>query len=300
MPLYVHRLSNHPPSVIKNIPEGVNKRLSSISSNEEMFESVAPIYREALAKSGYDFQLKFDPHASEPSKKKNKNRHRDAIWFNPPYSAAIRSNVGKDFLNLVTRSFPPGHPLRKIFNRNTVKISYSGTPSIERIISSTNKKILQPPKPEERLCSCPKTKICPLDGKCLSKNVIYEATVTQQNNKTNRYTGICSTDFKARLAAHKHTIKDGSQNQTSYSKFVRNLEQKKIKHTVTWRILARGGIYSPMTEKCSLCIKENFVIMFRPESADINSKDEIFSACRHKKMKLLIPKERKKRNKGPG
>ena len=153
---------------------------------------------------------------------------------------------------------------------------------------------------EERLCSCPKTKICPLDGKCLSKNVIYEATVTQQNNKTNRYTGICSTDFKARLAAHKHTIKDGSQNQTSYSKFVRNLEQKKIKHTVTWRILARGGIYSPMTEKCSLCIKEKFFIMFRPESADINSKDEIFSSCRHKKMKLLIPKERKKRNKGPG
>ena len=40
--------------------------------------------------------------------------------------------------------------------------------------------------------------------------------------------------------------------------------------------------------------------MFRPESADINSKDEVFSACRHKKMKLLIPKERKKRSKGPG
>ena len=31
--LYVNRLSNHPPAVIKNIPENVNRRLSSISCN---------------------------------------------------------------------------------------------------------------------------------------------------------------------------------------------------------------------------------------------------------------------------
>ena len=33
-PLYVHRLSNHPPSILKNIPEGVNQRLSSLSSSK--------------------------------------------------------------------------------------------------------------------------------------------------------------------------------------------------------------------------------------------------------------------------
>ena len=32
-PLYVHSQSNHPRNVLKNIPAGVNKRLSSISSN---------------------------------------------------------------------------------------------------------------------------------------------------------------------------------------------------------------------------------------------------------------------------
>ena len=43
IPLYVHKLSNHPPSIIKNIPEGVNKRLSSLSSSEEMKCSVIPL-----------------------------------------------------------------------------------------------------------------------------------------------------------------------------------------------------------------------------------------------------------------
>ena len=37
IPQYVNKLSNHPPAVIKNIPESVNKRLSSISSSEKMF-----------------------------------------------------------------------------------------------------------------------------------------------------------------------------------------------------------------------------------------------------------------------
>ena len=262
-----------------------------------MFESVGPIFTEALAKSGYDFELKFDPSASEPSKKK-RNRYRDVLWFNPPYSAAIRSNIGKDFLNLVTRSFPPGHPLRKLFNRNTVKISYSATPSIEKIITSRNQKLLAPPKSEERLCSCPKDKPCPLGGQCLSKNVIYEATVTQNDQRKNTYTGLCSTDFKARLGTHTQTFKDEKVSQTSLSNFIWDLKRKNVSYKITWRILDRGATFSPTSEKCGLCIKEKFHIIFRPESAQINCRDEIFSACRHKKQKLLIKKERKRKSPG--
>ena len=138
IPLYVHSLSNHPPSIIKNIPKAVNKRISTLSSSEEMFNSAIPIYKEALTKSGYDYNLKFDPKASEPSKKKRNRKNRPKIWFNPPYSSAVRSNIGKDFLKLVTKCFPPGHPLRKIFNRNTIKVGYSCTPNMAAIISGRN------------------------------------------------------------------------------------------------------------------------------------------------------------------
>ena len=36
-PLYVHRQSNHPPEILKNIQENTNKRLSSISSSKKSF-----------------------------------------------------------------------------------------------------------------------------------------------------------------------------------------------------------------------------------------------------------------------
>ena len=41
---YVHRESNHPPITIKNIPAGINKRLSSLSSDKASFDQAAPPY----------------------------------------------------------------------------------------------------------------------------------------------------------------------------------------------------------------------------------------------------------------
>ena len=164
----------------KNIPAGVNKRLSSISSDEKMFQMAAPLYQEALTKSGYDFQLRFDPKAAEPSKK-SKNRKRRIIWFNPPFNLSVKTNVASEFLKIVDMCFSKGHILNKIFNRNTIKVSYICTPSMEKIISSRNKKLLSTPQAEERMCNCPRNTPCPLDGKCLAKNVIYEAEVTQED-----------------------------------------------------------------------------------------------------------------------
>ena len=41
-PIYVSSESNHPPRVLENIPKGVNKRLSTISANKEIFDKAAP------------------------------------------------------------------------------------------------------------------------------------------------------------------------------------------------------------------------------------------------------------------
>ena len=60
-PLYVHSKSNHPPCIIKNIPEAINKRLSEISSDADTFKEAAPPYQQALQKSGYSYTLKFTP-----------------------------------------------------------------------------------------------------------------------------------------------------------------------------------------------------------------------------------------------
>ena len=76
--------------------------------------------------------------------------------------------------------------------------------------------------------------------------------------------------------------------------------EKNKNYEITWKILDRGEPFSPISGRCELCLKEKFYILFRPESADINSRDELFSACRHRISNLLIPHERKKKKKGPG
>ena len=61
VPKYIHRDSDHPPSVIRAIPKGVNNRLSRLSSSEAIFNAAAPPYQEALRKAGYSHQLVYDP-----------------------------------------------------------------------------------------------------------------------------------------------------------------------------------------------------------------------------------------------
>ena len=57
IPLYVRGKSTHPPSILKNIPQSINKRLSEISSDKEYFDSAKQVYQEALDKSGYRCDL---------------------------------------------------------------------------------------------------------------------------------------------------------------------------------------------------------------------------------------------------
>ena len=94
-PIYVDRNSNHPPSILKNIPESIKNRLSKISANEEVFNQAIPPFQEALKKCGYDFQLKLSPPA--PNKRKKNCRKRKITWFNPPYYKHVKTNIGKKF-----------------------------------------------------------------------------------------------------------------------------------------------------------------------------------------------------------
>ena len=172
---------------------------------------------------------------------------------------------------------------------------------MESIISGKNSKLLKGEMPEERQCSCPRNGICPLNGKCLNKNIVYHATVTAQNEPTANHVGLCSTTFKARLAIHDHSFDYPEDNQTSLSHHILELKSRNVKHQVKWETLGRAPTYSPITGVCALCTKEKYFIMFHPEKADLNSKSEIYTNCRHKQSKLLVPKPPKvgrKRRKG--
>ena len=83
-PIYVNNRSNHPPLVLKNIPLGVNRRLSRISANKEIFDAAAPPYQEALMQSGHSHVLEYEP--LDQFRTKKRNRKKTVTWFYPHYS----------------------------------------------------------------------------------------------------------------------------------------------------------------------------------------------------------------------
>ena len=133
---YIHKQSNHPLSIMKQLPLSVERRLSKLSSNEKIFNDSIPIYQEALTKAGCNHKLTYQKH--DQKKGNSQQRKRQIIWFNPPYSKNVTTKVGKLFLSLTDKHFPPHHKLHKLFNQNNVKISYSCLTNIKSIISSHN------------------------------------------------------------------------------------------------------------------------------------------------------------------
>ena len=50
--LYIHSSSNHPPQIIKQLPNSISERLSKNSSNQGIFNTAKVEYEDALKKSG--------------------------------------------------------------------------------------------------------------------------------------------------------------------------------------------------------------------------------------------------------
>ena len=290
-PLYVHKQSNHPPNIIKNIPESINRRLSNISSNEKIFKKAIPPYQDALKKSGYDYKLEYKPTINQNNKPKN-NRKRNITWFNPPYSKHVASNIGKQFLNLIDMCFPPTNKLHKILNRNTVKLSYRCMPNVKQIISNHNKAILTKDNSTEDTtnnCNCRIKEKCPVDNKCQTSSLIYQATVTRHdNNKDETYIGLTDNTFQTRYNGHTNSFRHSNyRNSTALSNYIWMLKDKKISYSLKWKIIDRGRAYKPSGKNCSLCDLEKFHIIFKPELASLNQRNELATSCRHRKKYLL-------------
>ena len=71
---YVNIRSNHPPSVLNQIPNSINARLNVNSSNKEVFYQNTDVYQRALKSSGYNEPLLFDKNRKTAKRKKETKR----------------------------------------------------------------------------------------------------------------------------------------------------------------------------------------------------------------------------------
>ena len=202
IPLYINKKSNHPPRIISNIPQSINRRLSEISYVTESFDKAAPFYLKALAYSGSKHLLTFSSNIpTQTSNPKRKNRERGIIWYNPPFSKNVSTNIGRTFLKLLDVEFTEEHVLHKIFNRNTIKISYSCMPNLKQNIDGHNKSILHKKIVPPRSCNCRVKTECPMSGNSLKKSVVYQATVsTEDHHPPQTYVGLTENSFKIRYS----------------------------------------------------------------------------------------------------
>ena len=82
-------------------------RLSQLSCNQYMFNNATVVYQEAMQKSGYHNELKYQHSSSPTIPAKTKKRKRKILWFNNPFSEHVKTNIERTFLNLLKKHFPP-------------------------------------------------------------------------------------------------------------------------------------------------------------------------------------------------
>ena len=182
--LYIYTKSNHPPTEIKQIPAAINHRLSALSSHKETFDKAKSLYDKALKSSRLNRSVYYcKKNTTAPTKR---TRSRNIIWFNPPCSKNVQTNVAKIFLNLIKKHFPPNHNLHPIFNKNNVKVRYSCMPNMGSIINNHNKKILinNNNTTPQKGCNCRKKDQCLLDNNCLITSIIYKANMATDKGNT--------------------------------------------------------------------------------------------------------------------
>ena len=170
---YIHVNSDHSPSIIKEIPRSIEERLSILSSSKNVFQESAIYYKKCLRNSRNKTKAQYQqPKENNQNKKKRK---RNIIWFNPPYRKSVKTNIGRIFIKLISKHFPPNHKFVKIFNKNTLKLSYSCMPNIRSKTNGHNKKRILQPKPTEpqKLCNCLLKEDFPMNELCLTKSILY-------------------------------------------------------------------------------------------------------------------------------
>ena len=47
------------------------------------------------------------------------------------------------------------------------------------------------------------------------------------------------------------------------------------------------GARSGSSKRCNLCLKEKFLIIYRPKLSTLNKRNELVSSCRHRNKALL-------------
>ena len=165
---------------------------------------------------------------------------------------------------------------------NSVKISYSCLPNVRTLISKHNGKVIRGGRIDPPVCACGPNS-CPVEEKCQTTGVVYQATVKPQGEKEEKYLGLTARPFIQRHTEHLTNFENRNpKNSTTLSRKIWDLKDRNIDFELKWKILQNAKPYLPGDRQCQLCLAEIYHILFKPEETTLNSRNEVINKCRHK------------------
>ena len=132
---------------------------------------------------------------------------------------------------------------------------------------------------------------CPLRGNCLTKSIVYKASVThgQRDTITKVYFGLAGGTFKERFRNHTKSFRNEKyQNETELSKHIWDLKKKGEHYNLKWEIMKKSNLAMRRSGICNLCLEEKLIITIHKENS-LNRRSELISTCRHKRKKNKEP-----------
>jgi hypothetical protein len=314
---YLNRGSNHPKACFKAIYTGVSKRLAKLTkvtaeSADKKLDELYPKHAEALEAANLKpnnyptlketVEWNEDTEKDSNQKKKRKDQYKRQTFF----PAACHYNFDKPIIATLMEA-------RNKHNIKYVRLSmaYHKFPNMTELFQSDlNKKVMHGVISldfAKRKCNCTKAlkdsnNQCIFSGNCRTTTVIYRVTclTCKENGHPMYYIG-STQNFVKKRCAEQHAddvcrlVNQGVQSDSFANHFADHITQDKgvkrkdVRKHMSVDILWKGNPITTMktygTNHCALCMKERMAILEqwkKDKSKLINSKSEIYGACRHR------------------
>ena len=168
-----------------------------------------------------------------------------------------------------------------IFNRDTVKVSYSCMQNMSKIYKEHNSKVTSTPCNQLTLCNCWVKGECAMDGKYQTMDAVYECRVTWSEPQKIYYE---LPEGNLHSKNHKRY-----SYETTLSSYVWHMkETSDVTLNLKWSVVRCATPYSNISKKCLLCLYEKLVIITYPRQQGLlNKQSELLCKCRHENKYLL-------------
>ena len=162
--------------------------------------------------------------------------------------------------------------------------------NVRNIIKAHNSKVIKQAAigatRANKECNCRSKKSCPVENKCLTRGVIYHATVaTSRPRDIKTYVGLAGNTFKERYNSHTQSFRKAKYSkETELSKYIWKLKRKRKKYKLKWSIIMKSNTNKRQSGQCNLCLEEKYTILnmrHTEPGSTLNKRTELVSKCRH-------------------